>query len=216
MNENNLRELIAKSLLKHLYSAQRSLSEAELRAGLAGQIDLVSIGRVLRADSSDVIDAAFWARRRGYLAEPAIDQWTLENGGMYITDKGARYVEDGFDDHRAKANVVNIQDSTVYGNVVASSRDAFVIASPVFAGAQAEIKNALANIQKELENLAPDSDYRYDGLQQLDTIQRELAKEQPESNRLERALAALGSLASVSVAILPHFTTLKDLLGKVL
>ena len=135
---------------------------------------------------------------------------------MYITDKGARFVEDDFSDAQpSQASVVNIRDSTVYGNVVSSSRDAFVIANPVLAGAQAEIKGSLANIQQELEKLAPESDERYDGLQQLATVQRELAKGQPESTRLERALMSLGSLAEIYSALAPHVATLKELLGKV-
>lgn len=81
-----------KRILRYLARTQGSISEVHRRVGRCGTVDLEHLCRTLDMDRATYLAAARWAAGRGYIAEPAIDQYAIENGGIYITDEGLNLV----------------------------------------------------------------------------------------------------------------------------
>ena len=199
-------------VVRYVYEVQGNLSPVDRQVGRAGQIDFDELCSDLGIDYDMYLRAVRWAVRQEYIAEPSVDQYTVENGGIYITDKGIDAVDNEFKtDQPVSGPTINIHDSQVYGNVLAAGRDAMVITSPALAENAEELRSLLAKIQAAAESLPEDGDERHDTLKELESIQREFSKETPLRGRIERSINVMGGLASISTMAGQHLTRLLEL-----
>lgn len=202
-------------ILRYLYDLQKHISPVNGRVGRAGQVDLEALCSELDdMDYDTYLKGAYWAKRQGYLDEPSVDQFSVDNGGIYITDAGMTAVENDFRAEGAGiTQTVNVYNSTVYGSVMATGRDALAISHPALAPVSDDIRSALASIQDVIEQLPEESDERHEALQQLHTLTRELTKPSPIRERAERAINGLGAMASITTLLMPHLARLQELLA---
>jgi hypothetical protein len=199
-------------VLRHIYELQQDFPLVQRRLGIAGHIEVDQLCKQLDIDTQTYARAVGWAIRQEYADLFSFDQATVQDGFVYITDEGMNAVENDFRSQQVgSAPTINIHDSQVYGNILASGRDNMVIASPVLAGRTEEIRSLLAEIQAVADALS-NSDDRYDVLRELATIQRELSKDTPSTERIERSINVIGSLASIATAVAPHLPRLWELL----
>lgn len=203
-----------KRILKYIYGPQQHVSPVHRRVGKAGQVDLEALCSELDMDYDTYLKGANWAKRQGHLAEPSVDQFSVENGGIYITDAGMTAVEDEFKEEGAGiTQTVSVYNSTVYGSVMATGRDALVISHPALAAVGDDIRSVLASIQDAIEQLPEESDERHEALQELHTLTRELSKQEPVSGRVERAIGNLGSVAGIASLLVQLQELLRNLLS---
>lgn len=69
----------------------------------------------------------------------------------------------------------------------------------------------MGQIQAAAEALPEDSDERYDALNELAVLQRELSKDVPSPGRIERTVNVIGSLASIGAMAGPAVASLLQL-----
>ena len=201
-----------KRMLRYLYEVQQDLSDVRRRMGRAGAIDVPRLCEELRIDSQTYTRAVRWAMRQGYARPFKFAQAKIEHGDVYITDEGMNAVENDFKVQQVVSGpTINIHDSEVYGNIVASGRDNMVIVNPVLAERTEGIRSLLAEIQAAAETLPEHSDQRYDALRELAAVQRELSKDAPSTERIERSINVIGSLASIATAVAPLLPRLLEL-----
>ena len=204
-----------KRIVKHLCDLQGNLSPVDRQVGRAGQIDVNELCSDLDIAYDMYLRAVRWAERQEYIAEPSVDQYTVENGGIYITDKGIDAADNDFQtDQGVSGPTINIQDSQVYGNILAAGRDAMVITSPALAENTEEVRSLLAKIQAAAESLPEDSDQRHDTFQELESLQREFSKDAPLRGRIERSVNFIGSIASIGTMAAPQVARLLELAGQ--
>lgn len=197
-------------IVRWVYEKQQDLSEVHRKVGKGGQLDVDRICAQLDFDRKMYERGARWAMRQGYIDEPSIDQYSVDSGGVYITDEGMTAVDNDFKTEQSAAGAtINIHDSQVYGNVLATGRDAMTITSPALAGDASEIRSLLGEIQDAVETLSDDD--RHDALQELESVQREFLKKEPLRERIERSISVLGGLASMSTLAGQHLTRLLEL-----
>lgn len=199
-------------VVRYVNELQGNLRPVDREVGRAGQIDVDKLCSELSIDYDMYLRAVRWAVRQGYIAEPSVDQYTVENGGIYITDKGIDAVDNEFKtDQPVSGPTINIHDSQVYGNILAAGRDAMTITSPEISASAAEIKQLLEEIQEAIDTLGEDDDDRHDALQETESLQREFSKGSPTPGRIERSLSAIGSVASISALAGPQLARLLEL-----
>lgn len=199
-------------IVKHLYDLQGNLSPVDRQVGRAGQIDVDELCSDLGIAHDMYLRAVRWAERQEYIAEPSVDQYTVENGGIYITNKGIDAVDNEFKtDQPVSGPTINIHDSQVYGNILAAGRDAMVVTSPALAENTEELRSLLAKIQTAAESRPEDSDERHDAFQELESLQREFSKDAPLRDRIERSVNLIGSLASIGTMAAPQVARLLEL-----
>lgn len=201
-----------KRIVRYVYELQQDLLAVHRRVGRGGQVDLGGLCSTLSIDEQMYLRGAQWAMRQGYLDEPSIDQYSVDNGGIYITDEGMNAVDSDFKTELpASGPTINIHDSQVYGNILAAGRDAMTITSPEISASAVEIRQLLGEIQEAIDTLGEDDDVRHDALQEIESLQREFSKESPTPGRIERSLSAIGSVASIGALAGPQLARLLEL-----
>lgn len=200
-------------ILRYLYELQQDIPFVHRQIGKAGIVDLDDLQRELEIDTDGYLRGARWAERQEYLAEPSIEQFSVENGGIYITDEGMNAVDNEFRTGGKSAGpTINIHKSRVYGDVLAAGRDAMTFGNVNLLENADDIRTLLAQVQETIDELAADDDERHDALQQLESLQRELSKPTPSAERAERSINVIGGIASISAAVGPHLAQLLHIL----
>lgn len=199
-------------ILRHLYELQQDFPLVQRRLGIAGHIEVDELCKQLDIDAQTYARGVQWAIREECADLLSFEQATVQDGYVYITDKGMKAVESHFKPQEvASGTTINIQNSQVYGDVVAAGRDAMVILNPRLAERAEEIRSLLGQIQEAAQALPEDSDERYDTLRELAGVQRELSKDAPSTERIERSINVIGSLASIATVVAPLLPRLLDL-----
>lgn len=115
-----------KRILRHLYALQQDFPLVKRRAGLAGRIDVDELCDEFGIELPTCTRAVHWAIRQEYADLLDFDQATVEGGDVYITDEGMNAVDDDFKPREVVSGATiinqNIQDSQVYGNVLAAGQ----------------------------------------------------------------------------------------------